>query len=228
VLETFFILQVFANKHSLHAIPRLDFERLPNSYCDSKGEAVSTWIPISQPPSASVDYHEVSANLLPPSWYAVTTRSQHERLVAKQLESQGITTLLPVIKEIHRWSDRRKIVEVPMFRGYLFVQCCMSPVFRRAILFARGVGNFVTMQGNPVPIPDLQIESIRKALTDEGNCFVHPFLKIGQPVRVRGVALDGLEGILTSLHNDRCVVISIDAIQRSLAVRIEGYDLEPA
>ena len=67
--------------------------------------------------------------------------------MAKQLESQGITTLLPVIREIHRWSDRRKIVEVPMFRGYLFVRCCISPVFRRAILFARGVGNFVTMIG---------------------------------------------------------------------------------
>ena len=189
---------------------------------------MSTWIPISQPPGPSPGFSEVPANLLPLSWYAVTTRSQHERLVAKQLEIQGITTLLPVIKEIHRWSDRRKIVEMPMFRGYLFVRCCMSPVFRRAILFARGAVNFVTMQGNPVPIPDLQIESIRKALTNEGTCFAHRFLKIGQHVRVRGGALDGVEGILISLQNDRCVVISVDAIQRSLAVRIEGYDLEPA
>ena len=162
------------------------------------------------------------------NWYAITTRSQHERLVARQLEIQGVVTLLPVMKEIHRWSDRRKIVEMPMFRGYLFVRCCMSPVFRRVILFARGVVSFVSMQGEPVPIPDEQIVNIYRLMTNHADCIVHPFLKIGQRVRIRGGALDGMEGILSSFQKDRYVVVSIDAIQRSLAVRIEGYDLEAA
>ena len=65
-------------------------------------------------------------------------------------------------------------------------------------------------------------------MTNHAGCIVHPFLKIGQRVRIRGGALDGMEGILSSFQKDRYVVVSIDAIQRSLAVRIEGYDLEAA
>ena len=115
-----------------------------------------------------------------------------------------------------------------MFRGYLFVRCRMSPVSRRVILFARGVVSFVSMQGEPVPIPDEQIDNIYRVMTNHADCIVHPFLKIGQRVRIRGGALDGTEGILSSFQKDRYVVVSIDAIQRSLAVRIEGYDLEAA
>ncbi|MGE5112233.1 MAG: transcription termination/antitermination protein NusG [Acidobacteriaceae bacterium] len=189
---------------------------------------MSTWTQTPQFLEVPSILNGVEENSSSRSWYAITTRSQHERLVARQLQSHGITTLLPILKEIHRWSDRRKIVEMPMFRGYLFVRCCMSPASRRAVLFARGVVNFVTMQGEPVPIPEEQINNIHRVMTNHADCVAHPFLKIGQRVRIRGGALDGMEGILSSFQKDRCVVVSIDAIQRSLAVRIEGYDLEAA
>lgn len=160
------------------------------------------------------------------NWFAVSTRSQHERFVVGQLECQGVAAFLPTVTEIHRWSDRRKIVEMPLFRGYLFVRGALTPTFRRTVVMARGVVSFITMQGEPVPIPDEQIDSIQRLLRHKIACQAHPFLKVGQRVRVRGGALDGVEGILTCCNKDQSLVISIDAIQRSLAVRIEGYDVE--
>lgn len=160
------------------------------------------------------------------SWYAVKTMSRHERFVAHELESQGVTSFLPSVTEIHRWSDRRKKIERPLFPGYLFVHGSMSPQIRRAVLFARGVAGFITMRGEPIPIPDEQIENVQRLLANDIPCMVHPFLKIGQRVRIRGGSLDGVEGILTGFNGDKGLVVSIDSIQRSLAVRIEGYDVE--
>lgn len=93
-------------------------------------------------------------------------------------------------------------------------------------MFSRGVAGLITMGGEPVPIPNQQIESVQKLLANNVRCTAHPFLKIGQRVRVRNGALDGIEGILVAHSGSKGLVISIDGIQRSLAVRIEGYDIE--
>jgi transcription antitermination factor NusG len=156
----------------------------------------------------------------------VKTLSRHERIVAYQLNNQGVKTFLPSFTEIHRWSDRRKKVEVPLFPGYLFVHAIISPQVRRLVLFARGVAGFINMSGKPVPIPNDQIESVQKLLANNIRCVCYPFLRVGQRVRVRGGALDGVQGILTAHHGQKGLVISIDGIQRSLAVHIEGYDVE--
>lgn len=160
------------------------------------------------------------------SWYALKTMSRHERLVSCELESQGITTFLPSVTEVHRWSDRRKKVERPLYPSYLFVRGSMSPQIRRAVLFSRGVAGFITMGGQPTPIPDEQIASVQTLLTHGITCAAHPFLKVGQRVRIRGGALDGVEGMLTGFNGEKGLLISIDSIQQSLAVRIEGYDVE--
>jgi transcription antitermination factor NusG len=102
----------------------------------------------------------------------------------------------------------------------------MSPQVRRAVLFSRGVAGFITMSGEPVPIPDEQIETVHRLLANDIPCAAHPFLRIGQRVRVRGGALDGVEGILTGFNGSKGLVVSVESIQRSLAVRIEGYDVE--
>jgi transcription antitermination factor NusG len=78
-----------------------------------------------------------------------------------------------------------------------------------------------------VPIPDEQIEAVRSITTQQLAWSEHPFLKIGQRIRIRSGALAGVEGILTARNGDRTLVVSVDAIQRSLAVRIEGYDVDP-
>jgi len=159
-------------------------------------------------------------------WYAVKTLSRHERVVVHQLENQGLTIFLPTYIEIHRWSDRSKKVEVPLFPGYLFVHANMCSQVRRAVSFARGVAGIINMRGEPAPIPDDQIEAVQKLIASSIGCVAYPFLKLGQRVRVRGGALDGVQGILTAHNGTKGLVLSIDGIQRSLAVRIEGYDVE--
>lgn len=162
-----------------------------------------------------------------PRWYAIRTRSRHEKLVARQLEFQGIQSFLPVVNKIHQWSDRRKEVQEPLFSGYAFVHLDHSSSDRGRVLRTQGVVNFVGVQGIGIPIPDQEIENINTLLGSQVSYQERPFLHVGQRVRVCGGALDGLEGILTAENNDRSVVISVELIQRSLSVRVAGYDVKP-
>jgi transcription antitermination factor NusG len=117
-------------------------------------------------------------------------------------------------------------VDLPLFPGYAFVQITPSAEERVRVLRVDGVVTFVGVQGEGTPIPESQIEDIKR-LIENVPCSSYPFLKIGQRVRIRGGCLDGIEGILVARNNDRDLVISVDLIQRSLAIRIEGYDIQP-
>jgi transcription termination/antitermination protein NusG len=157
-------------------------------------------------------------------WYAIQTRYRAERKVKKRLGTKGVETFLPMLEEVHRWSDRRKTLEVPLFSGYAFVHMALSPELRIGVLHTEGVLRFVAFGGEAAPIPAKQIEDIQKLLIHKVPCSLHPFLKAGKRVRIRGGCLDGLEGILE--RKGKHLLISIECIQRSVAVKIEGYDLE--
>jgi len=161
------------------------------------------------------------------NWYAVQTRARHEKMVAHRLQEQGMTTFLPLVSEVHRWSDRRKVVELPLFSCYVFVQLFPTNEQRMRVLRLDGVFSLVGVRGEGTPIPDEQVEAVRTLVAQNLPWSNHPFLKVGQRVRIRGGALDGVEGVLLSRDGESTLVVSIDAIQRSLAVRIEGYDVEP-
>ena len=161
------------------------------------------------------------------SWYAVHTRARHERVVAQRLMDQGVTTFLPLVTEVHRWSDRKKSVELPLFGCYVFVRLSPTGEERLRVLRVDGVFKFVGARGLGTPIAEAQINAVRTLIGQQIPWSAHPFLQIGQRVRVRGGALDGVEGILVSRDQDNTLVVSVDAIQRSLAVRIQGYDVEP-
>ena len=162
------------------------------------------------------------------NWFALTTASRHERFVAQEIGYRGIETFLPTITEIHRWSDRKKKVEVPLFPGYVFVRTHMCADVRRKVTFARGAVAFVAMGGQPVPIPDDQIAALQQLLTQNIPFFPYPFLKVGQRVRIRGGSLDGIVGILSRFEGNDRLVLSVDGIQRSLAIHVAGYEVEPA
>jgi len=160
-------------------------------------------------------------------WFALQTRARHEKVVAQRLSDKGVTSFLPLVRQEHRWSDRRKTVEVPLFSCYLFVKLAPCNNEHLRVLTVDGGLKFVGNQGLGTPIPDDQIVTIRTLVEEQLPYCSHPFLKIGQRVRIRSGALNGVEGILVSRSGERSLVISLDAIQRSLAVRIEGYDVEP-
>jgi len=161
------------------------------------------------------------------NWYAVHTRARHERVVVQRLKEQGLTTFLPLVTEVHRWSDRKKSVELPLFGCYVFVRLVRAPEERLRVLRIDGVFRFVGARGLGTPIAETQIDAVRTLIGQQLPWTHHPFLQVGQRVRVRGGSLDGVEGILLSRNDDNTLVVSVDAIQRSLAVRIQGYDVEP-
>jgi transcription antitermination factor NusG len=167
---------------------------------------------------------------LPPAdernWYAVRTRSRHEKKAATEVGSKGVEVFLPLITRVSRWSDRDKEVEFPLFPGYVFVRTAALDQARLAVLRTPGIAGFVGNQGRGTPIPDKQIEDIRLILDREVPFELYPFLEVNQRVRIRGGALDGVEGVLLAKNSDRSLIVSIDLIQRSILVRVTGYELE--
>lgn len=162
------------------------------------------------------------------SWYALHTRPRHEKLVVQRLTDRGVETFLPLVTETHRWSDRKKTVQLPLFSCYVFAKFIPNRTERLNVLRVSGVLGLVGSSGEGSAIPDEQIDAVRTLVDSELPWTSHPFLKIGQRVRIRGGAMEGLEGILVSRSGSQTLVISIDAIQRSLAVRVEGYQVEAA
>jgi transcriptional antiterminator NusG len=160
-------------------------------------------------------------------WYALHTRARHEKAIERRLRDQGMETFVPTTIQVHRWSDRKKEVEVPLFSCYVFIRSSLSEEDRTRVYRVESVHGFVGTRGSSLPIPDEQIESIQRVLTQTAPWRSYPFLKVGQRVRVRGGAMDGVEGVFLSENGDHSLIISIDAIQRSMAVRIDGYDVEP-
>lgn len=162
-----------------------------------------------------------------PQWYAIRTRSRHEKMVADQLEKMGVENFLPLAKKTRQWSDRVKEVELPLFSGYAFVRVVLSSPDRLRVLQTHGVAGFVGISCIGTAIPESQINDIRTLLASKVPFEEQPYLRVGQRVRVKGGALDGVEGILAAQNGDRSLVISLEPIQRSLSVRVQGYTVEP-
>lgn len=161
-------------------------------------------------------------------WFALHTRPRHEKAVVQRLTERGVETFLPTVTEVHRWSDRKKKIESPLFGCYVFAKFISNRTDRLRVLRVDGVLGLVGSRSEGTPIPDDQIDAVRAVVDGTLPWSSYPFLKIGQRVRIRSGALDGMEGILVSRNGSTTLVISVDAIQRSLAVRVEGYQVEPA
>jgi len=160
------------------------------------------------------------------NWYALYTAPRHEKSVAGQIERRGIDCFLPLYRSVRRWKDRRKELEMVLFPGYVFVRVAAKK--RLHVLQVPGAVRLVTVNGQPVPLPDAEIESLRHRLSGSRNVEPHPYLRVGRRVRVRSGPLQGLEGIIQR-RPDRCrVIFTIDLIMRSVAVEVDEADVELA
>jgi len=159
-----------------------------------------------------------------PVWYAVQTRPRHEKKVALELERSRVETFLPLVQEMHSWSDRRKRVDVPLFSCYVFVRLASRSRQRATVAMTSGVVAFVGNNGG-TPIPGGEIEAVRSVVALKvpiERCG----LSRGQRVRVRGGVLDGVEGFLLSEPQERRLLVSVGAIHQSLSVSLHGYEVE--
>lgn len=184
-------------------------------------------LPASKIPHLTGTQPQPLAQSNPAQWFAVQTRYRFEKRVAAQLSHKSCEVYLPLLTEHHNWSDRQKAVTTPLFPGYAFVHIDQSHDARHSVLKTAGLIGFVTFGGIVVPVPPKQIEDLQLLLRGKGLFALHPFVRVGQRVRIRGGCLDGLEGVLTQ-HEKGKLLISIESIQRSLAVEIQGYELELA
>jgi len=160
-------------------------------------------------------------------WYAVQTKARHEKQAYSQLREKGIHSFLPLHREKRRWSDRSQWVDLPMFSQYLFVRLPGDGDSRLRVLQTRSVSQFVGGSGRGTPIPDEQIENLQAIVSNGIPVAPHEFLQVGQRVRIRGGVLEGIEGILSAIRNEKSLVVSVDLIQKSVAIRVERFEVEP-
>ena len=187
---------------------------------------MSTWQSVNESPAAALIPPEATADLS--KWFAIQTRARHEKKVDTQLHEKGVESFLPLWSEMHQWSDRQRLVHQPLFSGYLFVHIGDTPRERTTVLSTSGVCWFVGNRGMGLPIPDKQIQDVQTVLGSQVPYTPFPFIRVGQHVRIRGGCLDGIEGILMAKESDRTVVVSVELVRRSLAVHINGYEIEEA
>lgn len=165
------------------------------------------------------------ASYLQPHWYAVYTRSRHEKTVADQLVHKSVEHFLPLYETIRKWKNGRFKVRLPLFPGYLFVHIPLRQ--RLQVLQVPGVVQLVGSGGVPLALPPTEIETIRDALTKGLQAYPHPYLTVGSLVRISSGPLEGLHGILLRKKGKLRLVVSVDLIMRSIAIDVDASEVQP-
>jgi len=174
---------------------------------------------------------EFDAPYLPDSflearWYAAYTCANHEKHVASELEARALERFLPLYSSVRRWKDRRVTLELPLFPGYVFVRLALRDRLR--VLQIPSVVRLVGFNGLPTALPDTEMEILRSSLSKRLRAEPHPFLTIGNRVRITSGPFAGLEGVLKRRKTGLRVIVSIHQILQSVAVEVGEEDLKPA
>lgn len=157
-------------------------------------------------------------------WHALYTRHQHEKSVALHLEQMGIQVFLPLYRAIHRWSDRRKQVVLPLLPCYVFFSGGLER--KLPILNTPGVCSLVASGGRIAVIPAVELNAIQQAI--KAGCPVEPcpFIHSGDRIRVRSGPLAGLNGIVLRVKDSMRIVLSVKTLCHSIAVEVDEADIE--
>lgn len=157
-------------------------------------------------------------------WYAVYTAPQHEKSTVKQLGLRDVESFLPIYESVRIWKNRQRVkVDLPLFPAYVFVRIAHRE--RSKVLAAPGVLRIVGNSREPLPLPDSSIEFLR---SDFCRSRVEPFrdLVVGQRVRIKSGAMQGVEGVLVRKNNSLRFVLAIDLINQHAAIEVPAENLE--
>ena len=160
-----------------------------------------------------------------PKWFAVYTSPRHEKRVGQYLLQKEVEHYVPLYQAQRKWRDGSKVtVDLPLFPGYVFVRIDRSERVR--VLQVPGVLNIIGGTGRqPASVPDAEIDALRAGLSAR-HAEPHPLLTVGQRARIRSGALAGMVGIVERKKNSLRVVLTMDLIQQSVAVEVDGAELE--
>jgi transcription antitermination factor NusG len=160
----------------------------------------------------------------PGGWYALYTRHQHEKMVAHILTTKGFETLLPLYRVARRWKDRTKLLFLPLFPCYVFLNGGLER--RLDIMTTPGIHALVSSAGQPAAIPPAEIDAIRRAVESGARLEPHPLLKSGDWVRVKCGPLEGIQGILVRKKNLYRLVLSVEMLGKAAAVEVDAVLVE--
>lgn len=158
-------------------------------------------------------------------WYALVVQPKHEKAVDEYLRRRGLAALCPTYQARKCWSDRIKVVDLPLFAGYVFA--CFSYAQRIVALGTAGVRSIVGFGSTPQPIPEAEIAALQSIRIAGLPIRPWPYLQAGQRVQVVKGCLAGLEGILAREKDLFRVVVSVEMLMRSVAVEVERDCIAP-
>jgi transcription termination/antitermination protein NusG len=167
--------------------------------------------------TASLEHNPV------PKWYAVMTRSRHEKKVREQLLRADVATFLPFHSRWSHWKDRKKLVDFPLFPGYCFARFPLTDQFR--VRNVHGVAGILGTNGHPEPIQDEEVDALRRLIASRFRLDPHPFLEVGMSVEVIRGPLAGVRGKLLRKDGATRLVISVTLIRQSVVVMIHPADV---
>jgi transcription termination/antitermination protein NusG len=163
------------------------------------------------------------------SWYAVYVKSRHEFVARGELTKKGIETFLPVARRLSQWKDRKKLIEFPLFPSYLFVYVQPQPGAFLDVLKTRGAVQIISLEpGNPTPVCDQEISSLRLLIESGEEFDVYPHMRVGDRVRVKRGPLAGAEGTLEVKNDQYRFLVNVELLGRSIGVNIYADDIESA
>ena len=157
-------------------------------------------------------------------WFAIWTRSRHEKRVRDQLATKAVDVFLPTIGRWSHWKDRKKKIDWPLFPGYCFAR--IEPDDRLAVLKCDGVVSIIGTNGVPTPIPDVEIESVRQLVDSELSYDPCPLIKEGERVKVTHGPLAGVVGRLVRKGAHARLVLSVDLIGQAVSVEVDASDVK--
>lgn len=162
---------------------------------------------------------------VPTSWFAVKVRSRSELAVGSVLRGKTYETFVPTYQECRQYSDRIKKLESPLFPGYLF--CRLDPEARLPVLKTPGVDYIVGGNRVPEPVPDHEVEALRKLAESGAPARPWPYLRVGHKVKIGFGSFAGVEGLVVHEKGTDRLVLSVTLLQRSVAVEMERSWIRP-
>lgn len=147
-------------------------------------------------------------------WFALYTKPRSEFKAAEQIGAAGVEFYLPSITKLKQWSDRKKKIEEPLIRGYIFIYA--NEKERIISLEQYSVVRCVSERGKPARIPDWQIDNLKKMLSTQSDVLVKEGLVPGVKIKIKEGPFEGIIGTLQEIDNQKTLAVSIDLLNRSV------------
>jgi transcription antitermination factor NusG len=159
-------------------------------------------------------------------WVAVQVKTGHESMVAQYFNFNGTEHFLPYSRAVHQWSDRKKMIQKPLFPGYLF--CLYNDIRRAGIVKTPSVIRVIGFGMTPEAVDSRELEAIRRVATSELECRATDLLSEGDPVTIHSGPLKGLQGLVVEVRGPKCrFVVSVTILSRSVAVEVDSSSIYP-